>query len=146
MLYLWHILAYPIYQILSTIRHELSHAVAYWLSGWRVTEIKVLPSKVDGRFYWGYIRVEPKNHYNLNIHMALAPHYVNLISITAWLSWYLNDYPWIRSDATHTWIIITVLGLISPAVDFGYGLLKSIITNHGDFASALKIWRINKEK
>ena len=53
--WLW-LLAYPLYQILGTIRHEAGHALAAWLQGAEITEFVFLPGMRGEIFYWGYVR------------------------------------------------------------------------------------------
>ena len=46
--------AYPVYQIIGTIRHEGSHALAATAEGARVTNFVFWPSFDLGGFQWGY--------------------------------------------------------------------------------------------
>src|SRR5688572_6819826 len=52
---LWWLLAYPAYQIIGTIRHEGSHALAVLLEGGTVREFVFWPTWGE-KFYWGYVR------------------------------------------------------------------------------------------
>ena len=52
---LW-LLAYPLFQVLGTIRHEGSHVLAALLEGVNVTEFAFLPSiHPPNGFLWGYV-------------------------------------------------------------------------------------------
>jgi len=132
---LYAALCYPIIQVLSMIRHELSHALAAVLSGWNVIEISVLPSKRNGKWYWGYCRWNHPTDLRErpNIHMSLAPYYVNAaalcIGVAAVSRLHIMWPP-------HAWIAFVVLFIISPAVDTLYNLLKWKIKDSGDFKSA----------
>ena len=53
---LWWLLAWPVYQLVGTARHELSHAVVAVWHGARITQIEVLPSFQPEGFRWGYVR------------------------------------------------------------------------------------------
>jgi len=73
------VVGYPVYQILGTIRHELSHAVAYWLSGYGVKDLHLLPFRdKNGTFYWGRAIPDPRPGARHTIHMHLAPYYTNI--------------------------------------------------------------------
>jgi len=54
---LW-ILAYPVYQIIGTIRHEGSHALAAMAEGIEVEKFVFWPSLPGGKFYFGYVNWE----------------------------------------------------------------------------------------
>ena len=51
---LW-ILAYPVYQIIGTIRHEGSHALAAMAEGAEAKKFVFWPNFDLGRFHWGYV-------------------------------------------------------------------------------------------
>jgi hypothetical protein len=121
-----HALLYPLYQIISTVRHELAHAIAARLSGLTVTEIRVLPCRRDGRWYWGYVRWEG----TANVHCYRAPYYVNAacLPVGVWLA--LDPPAW----SLHAWVVAIVLLLVSPIVDTLYNLLKWRFYGRGDFA------------
>ena len=50
---LW-ILAYPLYQLIGTFRHEASHAVVAVMQGARITEFVIWPAQG----YWGHVNWE----------------------------------------------------------------------------------------
>jgi hypothetical protein len=123
-----HVLLYPVYQVLSTARHELAHAVAARLSGLRVLEIRVLPCRRDGRWFWGYVRWEGTP----NVHCHLAPYYVDVASLPFGI-WLAVDPP---SWPFHAWAAAVVMLLVSPVVDTLYNVLKWKLAGRGDFAQA----------
>jgi hypothetical protein len=134
---LWpHLLAYPIYQVLSTIRHELAHALAAVLSGWEVTEIGIFPSKRNDKWYWGYCSwshpTDPRRR--PNVHMSLAPYYVNAAVLCAGAGLVMHLH---SRFPPHAWIAFIILFIISPVVDTLYNLLKWKIKGCGDFQSAV---------
>ena len=49
------LLGWPIYQLVGTARHELSHALVAALQGARITKIEILPSFQPHGFLWGYV-------------------------------------------------------------------------------------------
>jgi len=128
-IYLWHILAYPLYQILSTIRHELAHAIVVTATGGTVIEFNVFPHKRNARWYWGYTRWLTFDGWKPSAHVYLAPYYVNLICGGVWI--YLrNNVPF---QNEHWWIFTTVMLAISPVVDTLYNVGKWLFLQRGDF-------------
>ena len=102
---LW-ILAYPIYQIIGTFRHEGSHALVALLQGARVTEFVFWPSLTKYGFYWGYVRITGSTDW---VFFA-APYLVDLITFTIFFCvcmWLLIRRKWI-------WLNLVIIGLISP--------------------------------
>ncbi|MBW2248894.1 MAG: hypothetical protein JRF62_17295 [Deltaproteobacteria bacterium] len=125
---LW-ILAYPIYQIIGTIRHEGSHALVALLEGARVTEFVFWPSITKYGFYWGYVRITGSTDW---VFLA-APYLVDLLTFTVffcvcmwllirrkwiWLMWLLIRRKWI-------WLNLVIIGLISPLANSLYNYLGS---------------------
>ena len=121
---------YPLYQVLSTVRHELSHAVAARLSGLRIAELRVLPGVHDGRWYWGWTGWEGTP----NVHCHLAPYYVDLacLPLGIWIAAAPPAWPF------HAWAAAVVMLLVSPLVDVLYNLLKWRLRGVGDFADAAR--------
>ena len=102
---LW-ILAYPIYQIIGTFRHEGSHALVALLQGARVTEFVFWPSFTKYGFYWGYVRITGSTDW---VFFA-APYLVDLITFSIFFCvcmWLLIRRKWI-------WFNLVIIGLISP--------------------------------
>lgn len=129
-----HVCLWPFYQILSTIRHELSHACAALISGVQVLTIKIWPHRYEGRWYWGRIMYGPNGLENLNVHVHMAPYYVNAICLVTALalSW---SGCLARVDEAHWLLFFIVMMIVSPLVDTLYNAAKYWITGTGDFAS-----------
>jgi hypothetical protein len=123
-----HVLLYPVYQVLSTARHELAHAIAGRMAGLRIIEVHVLPGRRDGRWRWGYVRWDGTP----GIHCHLAPYYAAFASLPfgVWIA--LDPPAW----PLHAWATATVMLLVSPLVDTIYNLLKWRLNGSGDLASA----------
>ncbi len=103
--FLW-ILAYPIYQIIGTIRHEGSHALVALLEGARVTEFVFWPSITKYGFYWGYVRITGSTDW---VFLA-APYLVDLLTFAIFFCICMRlliRRKWI-------WLNIVIIGLISP--------------------------------
>jgi len=147
---LFHLLAYPIYQILGTIRHELAHVIAYWLSGYGVKELRVFPFRdTNGTFYWGRVLPESRMGATHNVHMHLAPYYVNTVLCGAWAIFAMiiwertNQLSGINEQEYNVLLAITILTFVSPIVDTGYNLLKYLWRGTGDFARAAEFRRLH---
>jgi hypothetical protein len=113
---LW-ILAYPIYQIIGTTRHEGSHALVALLEGARVTEFVFWPSFTKYGFYWGYVRITGSTGW---VFLA-APYLVDLITFAIFFCvcmWLLIRRKWI-------WLNLVIIGLISPLANSLYNYLGS---------------------
>jgi len=111
---LW-ILAYPIYQIIGTIRHEGSHALVALLEGARVTEFVFWPSFTKYGFYWGYVRITGSTDW---VFLA-APYLVDLITFAIFFCvcmWLLIRRKWI-------WLNLVIIGMISPFANSLYNYL-----------------------
>ena len=104
---LW-ILAYPIYQILGTLRHEASHALAAVAEGARITEFVFWPT----RGYWGYVRWEGV----VTAWTIGAPYLCDLLTFLVFFAvGYLIHFKrrWI-------WLNLVVVGMISPSINTLY--------------------------
>lgn len=146
---LWWLLAYPIYQIIGTFRHESAHALISILGGGEVSKFVFWPSTLNGRFYWGYVICDGPT----GLLFSSAPYLLDLITFTLFFhlcTLVLFKRKWI-------WINLVVIGLISPFGNSLYnywGGLKSMndvgkmfralpdFIVHGYFISTLVIYLI----
>lgn len=126
-----HLLAYPIYQILGTLRHEGAHAIAAMLYGFRIIEFKVFPHVADGKWYFGHVYYDTGGEEpSSNIH--LAPYYVDVICGVA-LAAVLRL---VEFSNVH-WALFALIMLgVSPVLDTGYNVMKWFLWRRGDFAMA----------
>jgi hypothetical protein len=140
----WHIIpGLLIYQILGTIRHELAHALAFRLCGWKLTGVYVLPHWHGGGFYWGRCTAELQGGAKHSVHISLAPYEVGALSAALWfavMKWL--PPPWAASDrlSWNLWAAFTAMFLISPVVDFLYNLGKMLFAKRGDIYKAVQYW------
>ena len=117
---LW-ILAYPIYQVIGTFRHEGAHALVAILSGAKVTKFVFWPSMTNGLFYWGYVMVVGPT----GVLFSAAPYLLDLIT-------YFFFFPLcmlVLFKRKWIWINLAVIGLISPFANSLYnyrGRLSSL--------------------
>lgn len=126
---LWHVLAYPIYQIIGTLRHEGCHAIVARSFGASILEFRFLPHRRDGRWYWGYVKYEGSDLDRDQIEVVKKAPYV--LDIALVLAWFLVDR--LREfESFHWWAFATVMLLVSPVVDFVYNLFKALVWHRGD--------------
>jgi hypothetical protein len=137
----WHLIpGLLIYQLLGTIRHELAHAIAYALCGWKVTEVLLLPHWYRNKFYWGRYTAEVQGGAKQSIHLHLAPYEACALALGIWFAvarWL--PPPWVADErlAWNLWAAFTALFLISPIIDTLYNLLKLVLWKRGDFWRAM---------
>ena len=104
---LW-ILAYPVYQIIGTLRHEASHALAALLEGARITEFVFWPT----RGYWGYVIWEgPVTSATIG-----APYVCDLMTFGLFFVLCMAA----RFERRWVWLNAVVLGMISPLINSVY--------------------------
>lgn len=130
-----HVLAYPIYQIVGTFRHEACHALAALSFGADILEFKIFPGRRDGSFYWGYVRWQAYDmDRDQRILILHFPYLVDILLIaTGILTFYLYEIP-----NVHWRLFAIVMLIVSPSIDLLYNLLKWIVWGRGDFAEARK--------
>ena len=106
---LWWILAYPLYQLIGTFRHEASHALAVVMQGARITEFVIWPTQ--GR--WGYVAWEG----SVTSAVTAAPYICDLLTFAVFfpvcMAFHCDKRRWI-------WLNAIVLGIISPLVNSAY--------------------------
>lgn len=130
---------YPVYQLLGTIRHEVSHVVAYMLAGYGVAEFRILPHRSeDGTFYWGRAVPEVKPGAQQTMAMHMAPYYTNAVLMVAWcvLQWFLPKPSEVNRLDLNLLIALAMMMCVSPVVDTAYNFLKYVCKGRGDFARA----------
>jgi len=118
---LW-ILAYPVYQIIGTIRHEGSHALAAMAEGVDIKEFVFWPSFREGDFSFGYVSWQGSTTW----FTTAAPYFCDLITFFVALLAILVAMPKRR----WLWFNILLIGMLSPLVNsvanYGGGLTGSL--------------------
>ena len=105
---LFWILAYPLYQLLGTLRHEGSHALAALLEGVRVTEFVFWPTQG----YWGYVRWDGP----ASAAMIGAPYVGDFLTFVVFFSVCMLR----RFNRRWIWLNCVIIGIISPLVNSLY--------------------------
>jgi hypothetical protein len=145
---LW-LLGYPLYQIVGTVRHEGSHALAAVLHGATLTHFVIWPSFVNGRLLWGYVEYTGSDTWLI----IAAPYLIDLLTFTICFVWL-----WRVRFARHAvWLNLVIIGLLSPLINSAYNyagrfssgndvarllLMLPVGLVHGYFMSTLLIYLI----
>jgi hypothetical protein len=108
---LW-ILAYPVYQIIGTLRHEGSHALAAMAEGAKVTKFVFWPNFDLGGFQWGYAGWVGSTTW----FTTAAPYFCDLVTFFIALLIILQVKPGRR----WLWANILIIGVLSPLVNSAY--------------------------
>lgn len=112
---LWF-LAYPIYQVIGTFRHETSHAIMAILQGAQIEEFVFLPVLKEGkRVVWGFVRWSGPTNWLT----TAAPYFCDLITfgIFFWICFRVSfSMRWI-------WLNLVILGMLSPLINSTYNYL-----------------------
>jgi hypothetical protein len=109
---LW-VLAYPLYQLIGTFRHEGAHALFAWLEGAHIQEFVFWPSIHDTRgFRWGYVMWEGDTTWL----STAAPYFMDL------LTFLLFFWVCMRTHFKHRWLWVNAIaiGLLSPFINSAY--------------------------
>jgi hypothetical protein len=105
-------LAYPVYQIIGTIRHEGSHAIAAMAEGAKVTKFVFWPNFDLGGLQWGYASwVGSTTWFTI-----AAPYFCDLITFFIALLIILE----VRPRHRWLWVNILIIGVVSPLVNSAY--------------------------
>jgi hypothetical protein len=137
--YWWiHILLYPVYQIMGTVRHELSHAFSAVWHGADIEEIKVLPHRRDGVLYFGYISWVGDLTDDQRIKVYMAPYFSSVLFMLLWVSMLTIEW---TLEGFHSFAVMTIICLISPVVDILYNSARCVFFDRGDIAEARKVAR-----
>ncbi len=118
---LW-LIAYPIYQLVGTFRHEASHTLVALLEGAEIHEFVFWPTIQGAQgIRWGYVRWDGSTSW-----WALAaPYLVDLITFTVFF-WVCSK---LRFKQHWLWVNTVVIGLVSP-------LVNSFFNYWGSFGSS----------
>ena len=122
---LWWVFAYPIYQIIGTIRHEGAHALVGWLQGAEITSFNVFPKIVNGQIWWGSVSYFGGN---TNWLFDIAPYFFDLF----WFILTLIILLFIPIKRHWIWINIFIFGIFLSLFNSFYNYLKHFLNMYGD--------------
>jgi hypothetical protein len=109
---LW-VLAYPIYQVIGTFRHEAGHALAAIAFGGVIEEFVFLPTKG----YWGYVRWEgPHNLFTIG-----APYLLDLLTFIIFFTVCMQ----LSFRRRWIWLNLVIIGVVSPLINSAYNCQQS---------------------
>jgi len=130
---LW-LLALPVYLVIGTARHELSHALVAAMQGARIFEIQVLPSiRPEGGFAFGCV-----NHSDVHLQWVVdaAPYLCDVLFFVIFFA--------ICRLATRTprwlWINCFIIGLLSPGINTAYNYSKLFWASRGDVNDLVSVF------
>ncbi len=133
--WLW-VFAFPLYQIIGTIRHEGAHALAIMLEGGRVIKFVFWPTW-ERQFYWGYVQWSGQTDWLI----SAAPYLADFLTF---LAFYLIC-TLTRVRRHWVWVNLYVIGLLSPLINSGYRYVSSFFRT-GDLTpvlSAVSPWTVH---
>lgn len=137
--YWWvHILLYPLYQVLGTIRHELSHAFSAIWHGADVEEVRVIPHRRDGKLYFGYVAWVGDLTDEQRVKVYMAPYFTATLFMALWVAMLTVDW---THEGFHAFAVWTILCLVSPLVDILYNAFRGVFYGSGDIAEARALLR-----
>jgi hypothetical protein len=114
---LW-LLAYPLYQVIGTFRHEASHALAAVLQGARLERFVFWPTWSGSTFRWGYVSWSGSTSWVV----TAAPY---LCDLATFAIFYLVCTR-LRFRQHWVWINLVAIGQISPLVNSAYNSLNGL--------------------
>ncbi|MGD8822851.1 MAG: hypothetical protein PVG63_07095 [Anaerolineales bacterium] len=126
---LW-ILAYPLYQLVGTLRHEASHALMALSLGGEITQFVFWPSQG----YWGYVafRGVPSTGPGANL-IDAAPYLVDALTFLVFFTICML----VRFRWRWLWINLIAIGIVSPLVNSAYNYWVGVRTSHHDVGDLL---------
>jgi hypothetical protein len=114
---LW-ILAYPLYQLIGSFRHEASHALAAVLQGATICEFVFWPTWSESGSNWGYVSWSGSTNW-----VAIAAPY--LCDLAAFAVFYLVCTR-LRFKRHWVWVNLVAIGLVSPLVNSTYNYVNGL--------------------
>ena len=123
---LWWILAYPAYQLLGTIRHEASHALAAWMQGATITEFVFWPTGHG----WGYVNWAGP----VTTGAIAAPYVCDLLTFAAGFT---VSMVYLFGHKRWIWINVIALGILSPLINTAYNYWGGLRGSNNDVGKLL---------
>ena len=125
---LW-ILAYPVYQLLGTFRHEASHAFVALLQGATLERFVSWPTWTESTFRWGYVSWSGPTNWVA----VAAPYLCDLATFALFFAICRR----VRLRRHWVWVNLVAVGMVSPLVNSAYNYLNGV-RGGGDVATLLQ--------
>jgi hypothetical protein len=125
---LW-LFAYPLYQLMGSLRHEGSHALVAILEGARIQEFVFWPTWSGPTLRWGYVSWSGSTNW-----VATAAPY--LCDLATFALGFVICARWPLSRRW-VWVNLVAIGLLSPLVNSGYNYFNGL-RDGGDVAQLLR--------
>ena len=112
--WLW-IFLFPLYLLIGTLRHELSHAVVAHFQGAEILKLTFWPSMYHEKFYFGYIVWRGETTWLT----TAAPYFCDVLTYGVFF-----PLAFLKRFKRHwLWLNLVIIGLISPMVNSLYNYL-----------------------
>ena len=122
------ILAYPLYQLIGSLRHEASHALAAVLQGATIHRFVFWPTWTGSGLRWGYVSWSGPTDW-----VAIAAPYLCDVATFALFFVICTRLPLRRH---WVWVNLVAVGLLSPLVNSAYNYFNGL-RGSGDVAGLL---------
>jgi hypothetical protein len=116
----WWLLAFPVYLLVGTARHEASHALAGVWEGVKLERFVIWPSYLNGHYAWGYVQWSGQADWVV----VAAPYLCDLLTFVGFF-FVCTRLP-LRSHGI--WVNLVILGLVSPWVNSAYAYARGVMT------------------
>ncbi len=124
---LWWLCAYPLYQIIGTIRHEALHTIGAHMEGAQVTEFVFFPSfHHEIGFRWGYVSLGGDTSWVTYSAPYLGDMFTYLCFFLICM-FVVNIPRWL-------WLNLGIVGLLSPILNSLYNYLRGFFRPNTDVA------------
>jgi hypothetical protein len=125
---LW-LLAYPLYQLVGSLRHEASHALVAVLQGASIEKFVFWPSFAGSAFRWGYVVWSGSTDW-----VATAAPYLCDLATFAFFFVLCTRWLWPRH---WVWVNLVAVGLVSPLVNSALNYCNGL-RGRGDVGDLLR--------
>jgi hypothetical protein len=114
---LW-VLAYPLYQLMGSFRHEASHALAALLQGATIQKFVFWPTWSESGSNWGYVSWVGATNWVA----VAAPYLCDLATFAVFFVVCTR----LRFKRHGVWVNLVAIGLISPLVNSAYNYFNGL--------------------
>lgn len=123
------LLATPLYILIGTLRHELSHAIVALLLGAKIEQFVFWPTWSEWGFRWGYVVWYGPPA----LRVAAAPYLCDLATFAVFFVICTR----VRFRRHWVWVNLAIIGLISPLLNSAYNYVRGLMGS-GDVARLIE--------